>query len=252
MQQNILQIIIPLLLFFILLFVFWRLRLKSLAVYKSDLLGKIEVLEKYNGERMLTTNSYPQGISIEKEDINKSYWFCLADQAVKFCRKKENPRVLILGLGANTTSNLIAKLDSRINLTIVEIDSHIIEACQRFFDLDKLSNCSVIQADAFQLLNRKNAFPQKFDAIIVDIFVSIPPYVSLNSSRPDFIKKLASHLKSDGAILFNRPGHNENIREDGKLLEDHLKTLFQKTQIFDIKDPRGYRNYIISGCRTLA
>ena len=67
MQQSIIQIIIPLLLIPFLLWTYFRLRLKKLAQYKSEKLGNITVIEKYNKERVLTINYYAQGISIEKK-----------------------------------------------------------------------------------------------------------------------------------------------------------------------------------------
>lgn len=247
MQPNILQIIVPLTLIIILLLALWRIGLRKLRVYRSPLLGKIEVLQKYNGEKILTTNSYIQGVSTEKISIKQSYWYCAAKQACDFCKNIKDPQVLMLGLGANTVSNLIASLNPQIHQTIVEIDGSIIKACREFFNLDILESYQLIQADAFKLLPQKNAFAgKKFNVIIVDIFNGKPPYVSITGNQPGFIKKLLPHLKQNCMVIFNRPGHTEQVRSDSKKLEDYLSTLFSKTQLFDIKDPRGFRNTIIT------
>lgn len=245
MQQNIASLIIALVLLPIIFLAIWRLKLKRLALYHSPILGKIEVLQKYNGEKVLATNSYPQGISIEQESVRQSYWFTMASEAVKFCGNKKNPQVLSLGLGAGTTPNLIAQLNPKINQTIVEIEGLIIKVCKEFFGLDKIKNTKVIQADAFTYI--QDGPKGRFDVIVVDIFLAIPPYISTSSNQPDFIKKLLSCLKQDGAIIFNRPGHTEAVRNDSQKLENYLKTLFKETKILDIKDPRGYRNSIITG-----
>jgi len=57
MQQNITGLIIALILVPILLFFYWRLRLKKIAFYNSPILGKIEIFQKYNSEKVLTINS---------------------------------------------------------------------------------------------------------------------------------------------------------------------------------------------------
>lgn len=248
MQSNIFPLAAPLILIPLLLFALWRIGLRKLKSYHSPLLGKIEVLQKYNGEKILTTNSYIQGISTEKENVSQSYWYCVAKQTALFCKNYRNPQILMLGLGANTIPNLIAKINPEIHQTIVEIDDSIISACKEFFGLDKLPNYKLIQADAFKLIGGKNAFEgKKFDVAIVDVFIGSPPYVSIESNQPNFIEKLLPYLKKEGAIIFNRPGHTEMVRADSRKLENYLKTLFTKTQLFDVCDPRGFRNSIITG-----
>jgi len=138
MQPDILQIIIPLLLLPILIWGWWRLRLKRIAGYYSPLLGKIEIFQKYNGEKVLTINSYPQGVSIHDESIKKSYWYAIAQEVLRFTQKRKKPQILMLGLGACTIPNLIAKQDKNIHQTIIEIDKEIIKACHDFFGLGQL------------------------------------------------------------------------------------------------------------------
>lgn len=253
MQQNFTQLIIFLILIPILSFFYWRLRLKKIAFYHSPLLGKIEVFQKYNGEKVLTINSYPQGVSIEDKSIAKSYWFKIAEKVCKFCQNKPACRqaginILMLGLGANTIPNLIASKNPSIHQTIIEIDKEIISACRKYFNLDNLPNYQIIKADAFQILATNSSLPAtNYDAIIVDIFTGEPPYVSLDSNQPNFIEKILPFLKNEGIIVFNRPAHNELSRKGGLELARYLKTLFAKTEILEIKDPRRFKNHLIAG-----
>ncbi|KKS68853.1 hypothetical protein A3A14_01230 [Candidatus Daviesbacteria bacterium RIFCSPLOWO2_01_FULL_43_38] len=247
MQPNIFPIIISITIITALLAALWRIGLRKLKSYNSPILGKIKVLQKYNGEKVLTTNSYIQGISTEKDSIKLSYWYCVAKQAGDFCKRVKDPEVLMLGLGANTIPNLISHLNPAAHQTIVEIDDYIIKACREFFNLDALPNYQLIQADAFKLLSRENAFVEKkFDVIIIDIFNGNPPYVDIKSNHPDFITSLLPYLKKDGMVIFNRPGHTESVRSDSQKLENYLSALFAKTKSFDIKDPRGFRNTVIT------
>lgn len=248
MQQNFTQLITFLILIPILSFFYWRLRLKKIAFYHSPFLGKIEVFQKYNGEKVLTINSYPQGVSIEDKSIAKSYWFKIAEKVCKFCQNKNGSKILMLGLGANTISNLIALKNSSIHQTIIEIDKEIISACRKYFNLDNLPNYQIIKADAFQILTTNSLLPTtNYDAIIVDIFTGEPPYVSLDSNQPNFIEKILPFLKNEGMIIFNRPAHNELSRKGGLELKKYLDTLFQKTEILEIRDSRRFKNHLITG-----
>lgn len=245
MQQFNLEIIVPLISIPCLLLALWRIGLRRLKTYHSPLLGKIEIYKKYNGEKLLTINSYAQGISTEQKSIQKSYWYCIAREAVKFCQNKKNPQVLMLGLGANTIPTLIAGLNPAICQTIVEIDKEIIQACRTYFKLDSLPNYQLVRTDAYQLAEDKNAFGRQFNVLIVDIFTGKPPYVSLKSNKPNFIQKLLPWIKTDGMIIFNRPGNTEESRTDSQKLKNYLDTLFKNTTLFDLHDPRGYRNNVI-------
>lgn len=247
MQQNLIQTIITILVLVPLLIIWQRLRIKRLKKYFSKNLGNIYVDQKYNGEKMLSINVYPQGVSTEDDSIKKSYWFCIAKQAVKFCNGRKNPQVLMLGLGANTISDLIGRMNPNIHQTIVEFDDAIIQACKDFFNLEKLPNHTLIKTDAYKLIDHPESFKKRFDVIIVDIFTGNPPFISLKSNRPNFIRQTIKYLKKDGMIIFNRPAHIPEARNDSQKLKQYLSTIFKNTKLFYIKDPRGYQNNVITG-----
>ncbi len=244
------DILIPLLLIPILLYFLRRIRLNRLAIHHSKLLGKIEVFQKYNGEKVLTTNDYPQGVSIHNKSIEMSYWYKIAFKAITHTKSLKNPQILMLGLGANTISNLIAKLNPNIHQTIVELDPLIIQACEEHFGLKNLHNIKVINADAYKWVNTSYQTPgARYQVIIVDIFLGAPPYLDIKSNQPTFIKKLLPLLENQGIMIFNRPAHTEEARSQSEELKVYLKTLFKKVEVFDIQDPRGFRNHVITGSK---
>lgn len=247
MQQDIIQIITLAIFIISLLFALWRIGIWRIKRYKSPILGNIDIYQKYNEEKLLTINSYAQGVSISGKSINQSYWYKIAEETVRFCRDNKSPQTLMLGLGANTISGLIGKLNPSIHQTIVEIDEYIILACKKYFSLDSLPNFNLIQADVYKLVNKKNVFKKPFDVLIIDVFTGKPPYISLKSNQANFIEKTLPWLKKDGMVIFNRPGNTMGARSDSEKLKKYLSTLFLETRIIDIKDPRGYRNNVIIG-----
>lgn len=246
MRNNVFPLVLSLLLTVASLFVYWRISWWRQARFKSRISGLVEIFRKYNGEKILTINRYPQGISINHPSIKRSYWYKAALLTNRWTVNKNHPQVLILGLGANTISGLIYQLSPQIHQTIVEIDQIIIQVCRQFFRLDQLSNYNLVKADVYKLLNKPHPFPHLFDVIIVDLFTGPPPYAAIKSNQPVFIAKLPPQLKSSGLIIFNHPAHTKEAQVAGKNLREYLTTLFRKVQVHFIQDPRGYRNYLIA------
>ena len=60
----------------------------------------------------------------------------------------------MLGLGANTSSSLIEKLDPEIKQTIIEIDPAIIQACIDHFNLKEMKSVKLIEGDAFKIVEK--------------------------------------------------------------------------------------------------
>ncbi len=246
MSTSLFEIIIPILVLAILIPAYLRLRLKLLKTYDSKYSGKITIHQKYNGERVMAFNSFAQGLSIYDKGINQSYWYKIAEEVARASQDKAHPKLLMLGLGAVTTSHLVAKLNPKIAQTIVEIDPMVVDACQKYFELDKLPNYSLELGDVFEVVKKnKKDWQNTFDAIVVDIYSGEKPFIVESTNEADFINTIYSFLKKDGMITFNRPAHNPEIRARGEKVLAYLEKHFYHTRLFDIKDPRGYRNYVL-------
>ena len=222
-----------------------RLRWKRLHRYESKISGHIDICEKYNGERVLMTNYFVQGVSIEEPSISKSYWYKVSELLLTHNKGKKEPTVLFIGLGANTSSLLVNRKKPNIHQVIVEIDPLVIRACREFFHLDELKNTDIITADIFALLKKnKSSWKGKFDSIVIDTFDAEPPYLLHGSHDPTFLNQLFAWLKNDGMFIFNIP-----VKTTGKnvpLLLQYLEKQFKDVDEEIIKDPRGYRNHVIS------
>lgn len=238
------NLFIPIVIIPPLLFLYFRLRIRRLRRYKAKI-GVIDVVETYDKERILKINTYSQGISINKGSVDKSYWYAVAKNAVDHCKNKKSPAVLFLGLGANTSSGLIARLNPGIHQTIVEIDPDVIQACREYFGLDTLLNAEVVNDDAFAYIKKAAKAKARFDVVVIDIFSGIAPFVVNGTEKPDFIKRVEKILKKDGIMIFNRPDDSEEARSSTKELIKYLKNHFKDVKDIYIHDPRGYRNNVI-------
>lgn len=222
-----------------------RIHWKLVRRYKSEISGNVDVSEKYNGERVLMTNYFVQGVSIGQPSIKKSYWYAIAEEMLKHCKTKKKPVVLFIGLGGNTSSLLVNRKNPAIHQIIVEIDPTVIQACRDYFHLDDLRNAEVIQDDIFEVLKKKkSSWKNFFDVIVIDTFDAQPPYMLKGSHDPAFLKQLYRWLKADGMFLFNAPVKTQGIRIDD--LKVFLRSLFCHVDHHIIRDPRGYRNHVLS------
>lgn len=234
-----------LLLIIFLCFLFYRYRVKKLQVYNSSLLGTIVVWQKYNKERLLTINGFSQGLSIDDDSITKSYWYAIAQSVLKIIKKHKKPRVLILGLGGNTTSLLIQKENPKIAFTIIEIDKYIIQACTDWFSLGDIKNLTLIQEDAYKIIFTVKKIKPLFDAIVIDIFngKSSP---KIQSREEKIIAQLAKLITPKGALVFNWPANTEKTKQEANEIIQFCKNNNLIVRKEYIHDPRGYKNFVIT------
>ncbi len=244
-----LDILITVILIAMLLLILKRIRHKRLVVYHSKLLGKIEVVQNYNREKVLTINTFPQGVSIHHHSIRHSYWYMVAKEVINHTKSLKSPKTLMFGLGANTISSLINKLNPKIHQTIVELDPLIIKVCEEHFGLKEMKNITIINDDAYKLIENYKLKIKNYDVVVVDIFTGNPPFIDIKSNQPKFIDSVLRYLNKGGAVIFNRPAHTKEVRIDNEKFRLYLKTLFKKVEVFDIQDPRGFRNHVITGSK---
>jgi tRNA1(Val) A37 N6-methylase TrmN6 len=217
---------------------------KLLRRYLSDISRFVDVSRKYNGELVLMTNYFVQGVSIGQPSIKKSYWYAIAAEILKHCLETKSPKILFIGLGGNTSSLLVFRQNPAIHQTIVEIDHVVIRACRAYFHLDELKNAEIINADIFDLLKKKKTvWKHHFDVIVIDTFDAEPPYMLKGSHDPAFLIQLYAWIKHDGMFLFNAPVKTTGIKIDD--LQVFLIKHFLDLEHRIIRDPRGYRNHVI-------
>jgi spermidine synthase len=247
MQIHLLLSLFSLIFACILLFLLKYLKLKTLKTYDSQINGKLEVKETVSGQKKLFLNLATQGLGPDSPGVNKSYWYYMAQLTLEFCKNKPNPKVLILGLGANTVSGLINRANPNIELTIVELDPVFVQICKEYFDLDKLTNSKVIVANALEVIKAPE-YQNYFDLVINDIVTGEHVVSDPFCYQIDYVKQLISLTKNPSQILFNHPVHSKQTKE---LHEKFTKDIKQISEIKSLqkklfKYPFGFNNYTVS------
>lgn len=232
-------------LLFVILYFLLRMRSKILVVRNSPLVGKIVVIQKANGERLLTTGGFSQGVSVGSVDLSDSYWYYQAEKILSHCKDKKNPTVLWLGLGAGTGPHLVARKNKKISQTAIEFDPLIVKTAEEYFSLALIPNLTIIRSDAYKEISTLKKFHKRYDAISVDIYINDDPRNGKRLTQEQFLKTAFHLLTPGGIVLFNRLAHKEEERKRTEEFIDDLRKKYKVVNSAFIKDSRGYRNDII-------
>ncbi|OGC48629.1 hypothetical protein A3A69_00505 [candidate division WWE3 bacterium RIFCSPLOWO2_01_FULL_37_15] len=161
---------------------------------------RIQVIS-YLGMRKMTSEGITQSYYYKNPLAKEGYWKKAANIVKAQAPNAQN--ILFLGLGGGTAVHYVSKDNPNAKLVCIEIDEAVIEACQKYFDTDKINSLRIINADAFEFLTdpQKFGISTSFDAIFADLFrglffVKIPDFDL-------FLKQLKSLTNKNGLILFN-------------------------------------------------
>ena len=123
-------------------------------------------------------------------------FFSYALEALAYAYRPEMRSALVLGLGAGVVPMRLA--ERGVNVHVVEIDPVSLRFSRQFFGFDP-SRVHAHQADARTFLR---SCPQRFDAVVVDLFQGdgMPDYLATR----EFFRDLKRHcLADDGVTVFN-------------------------------------------------
>ena len=124
---------------------------------------------------------------------------------------------------------LINEINYKGKITGVEIDADIIDIANTHFQLDQISNLSIVIDDAFEFVLKTK---ETYDLIIIDIFqdTEMPNFLF----EKFFINRVGDLLKNNGFILFNTMLLNEKHNQRN---ETYLKE-FKAQQFTTLTIPR--------------
>jgi spermidine synthase len=156
-------------------------------------------------------------------------------QSIGFQNIKNFDSILVLGVaGGSVIKTLVDEINFEGEITGVEIDPEIITLANKYFNLNKIQNLTIIIDDAGTFVQKTN---NTFNLIIIDIFQdnSMPEFLF----EPEFIKNINSLLNIGGYILFNTMINSKADQERNKHYFSHYnKSEFttyslQKVEVFN-------------------
>jgi len=112
---------------------------------------------------------------------------------------KNTSDILILGFGAGCTVPLIKQYNPESRIVGVEADSKVIELGRKYFNIDSLEKTTITCDTALNYVTNTN---QKFDLVIIDVYVDINVPNEVESRT--FLQRLKLVLNQNGLVIFNK------------------------------------------------
>ena len=136
--------------------------------------------------------------------------------------------ILVLGVaGGSVIKTLVNEIHFKGKIIGVEIDPEIIEIANTYFELNKISNLTIVINDAFEFVFKTN---ETYDLIIIDIFqdTNMPNFLF----EKFFIDRVGTLLKPGGYILFNTMLTKESdITRNQKYINEFATSKFKTKTI---------------------
>jgi predicted membrane-bound spermidine synthase len=171
------------------------------VIYERDsAYNYIQVLR--NGEEVLLKLNEGEGIqsAYHPREIITGYVYDYFLLAPFFKSEPPVPPVsslCLIGLAAGTAARQYSAVFGPIPIDGVEIDPAVVEAGQRFFDLN-LPNLDIAIEDGRYFLAHS---AKQYDVILVDAYN--PPYIPFQLTTAEFFRQTREHLTADGVVGIN-------------------------------------------------
>lgn len=154
--------------------------------------------------------------------------------------------VLILGFGGGSIATILRKeLELPNPIAGVELDEMMLRAGTEHFEIDKISDLTLIQGDAFEFIQQCKT---KFSLIITDIYIDdIIPAVF---EQREFLTEARRCLLPGGKLVFNKLLADVNKDSALRALEAIFKDMFPVSRTFLIPVNKKMPNYMLTGSLT--
>ncbi len=139
--------------------------------------------------------------------------------------------VLILGFGTGCVVPLIQKHKQECSIVGVEIDEKIIYFGRKYFNVDKLANTKVVCDNALNFITSTN---QKFDLVIIDVYVDVKVPEELETLS--FLQSLKKIIGSNGTVIFNKLQHCKEVKNQIPLLRTLYQEVFDEVKLYTIME----------------
>ncbi len=207
-------------------FAFWE---KGLTFEGESVYNYLQVKED-DRRVILSTNVLfgVQSVLVKEEGLTGMYYdYAMAAPLMADLGKKENFKILVLGMGTGTYATQCRKYFGDVAVEGVEIDEKITKLARKYFALPE--DVPVVTYDGRAYLN---AVEEKYDVIMVDAYQDIT--IPFQMSSVEFFTLVHSHLNENGVMVVNmnmRAGGEGNINQ---YLADTIAQVFPHVYTADV------------------
>lgn len=208
----------------------------SFAFGKNKLLYEGESIYNYlqvkdtDDSVILSTNVLFGVQSIMKKDDSLTgmyYDYALAAPVMSGIPRKENAKVLVLGMGTGTYAKQCEKYFTNASIEGVEIDEKITNLASKYFKLPDTVKVTTYDGRAYL-----NATDKKYDVIMVDAYQDIT--IPFQMSSKEFFIMVKDHLTKDGIMVVNMNMHTEKQGNINQYLSDTIANVFNKVYTVNV------------------
>jgi len=110
-------------------------------------------------------------------------------------------RVLMIGLGGGTLSNVLGELYPDITMDLVEVDQAVVNVAREFFDLKESERVKVHTVDGRVFARRAALKSVTYDLVILDAFTG--EYIPEHLMTLEFLQDIGAVLAPGGVVVAN-------------------------------------------------
>ncbi len=229
-KKNYLFFLIPII-FFLLFFISGN-KIKNIkgSLYEGEsIYNYIQVIENEDGDRELRLE---EGYGVHsrynpKYILKNDVWSYYLYAPFFLTSQSKEKNALVIGLGAGTIPKVFNKCYTDYMIDGVEIDSMVVAAGKKYFDMNE-KNLSIFIDDGRFFLRRTNDF---YDIIMMDAYRL--PYIPFHLATKEFFENVYKKLKPGGVLVVNIGRTMEDYRLVHALCKT-LKTVYPQVFTFDI------------------
>ncbi|MBO6215596.1 MAG: fused MFS/spermidine synthase, partial [Lachnospiraceae bacterium] len=207
-------------------FAFWD---KDISYEGESIYNYLQVKED-DREVALSTNVLfgVQSVYVKDYGLTGYYYdYAMAAPFMAEILKKEDPNVLVLGMGCGTYATQLGRMFPEIKVEGVEIDQSITDLSREYFELPEEVEVTTYDGRAYL-----EAIEDKYDVIMVDAYQDIT--IPFQMSSKEFFSLVSKHLEDDGVMVVNL---NMRSDADGNINEwlcDTIAEVFPEVVTVDV------------------
>ncbi len=207
-------------------FAFWE---ENLTYEGESIYNYLQVKEDESSV-ILSTNVLfgVQSIHMKEDGLTGMYYdYALAAPVLAGADKKEEMKVLILGMGSGTYAGQCRKYFPQAKVEGVEIDQKITDLAREYFELPEDVKVSTYDGRAYLKGTQK-----KYDVIMVDAYQDIT--IPFQMSSAEFFLEVKNHLKADGVMVVNMNMKSQKEGNINEYLSDTISSVFPCVYTVDV------------------